>query len=284
MQDSDDVLTVKDLDLTFVTRRATTIGLDRVSLTVGSREILGVVGETGSGKSLTLLSIMGMPPHPARITGGSIRFRSQELVGLDDATYRSLRGRDISIVVQNAKAALNPLARISDQIMAVYREKIDRGDDILRGRMLEILANVGFRDVDRVLAAYPHQISGGMAQRILIAIALGPSPRLVLFDEPTSGLDTTVGVKVMTTIRRTIGEANASAIIVTHDLGVIARFCDRVVVMAAGRVVDAAPVDEFFGAGANPHRRNLIEAHAWAAALADGVNGGAAAQGGRQDD
>jgi len=273
MSSGDDVLTIRDLDLKFITRGATTVALDHISLSVGKREILGLVGATGSGKSLTLLSIMGMPPHSARITGGSIRYGDRELIGLDDATYRRLRGGEISIVVQNAKAALNPLAQLGNQIMAVYREKIDLDAAALRHRMRDVLSNVGFRDADRVLSAYPHQISGGMAQRILIAIALGPAPRLVLFDEPTSGLDTTVGFKVMTTIRQSIGEVNASAIVVTHDLGVVARFCDRVVVMAAGRVVDAAPVREFFSASANPHRRSLIDAHAWAAALAEGPTG-----------
>lgn len=269
MGDSANVLAIDDLVVTFTTRQ-TTIGLDKVSFGVGKEEILGIVGETGSGKSLTLLAIMGLLPQSARIYAGSIRYGARELTSLDGASYRDLRGREISIVVQNAKAALNPLARIGDQIMEVYRRKIALDVGALQLRMRDVLSKVGFRDIDRVLSAYPHQISGGMAQRILIAIALGPSPKLVLFDEPTSGLDTTVGVKVMETIQRTVREAKASAIVVTHDLGIVARFCDRVVVMASGRIVDAAPVEEFFNTGDNPHRRTLVEAHSWATLAARG--------------
>ena len=269
MRDSADVLAIDDLVVTF-TARQTAIGLDKVSFGVGKEEILGIVGETGSGKSLTLLAIMGLLPQSARISAGSIRYGARELTSLGSASYRDLRGREISIVVQNAKAALNPLARIGDQIMEVYRRKIALDGGALQLRMRDVLSKVGFRDIDRVLSAYPHQISGGMAQRILIAIALGPSPKLVLFDEPTSGLDTTVGVKVMDPIQRTVREAKASAIVVTHDLGIVARFCDRVVVMASGRIVDTAPVEEFFNTGDNPHRRKLVEAHSWATLAARG--------------
>lgn len=263
------VLAIKELTLEFPAGRSSLRVLDGVSLSVRPREILGLIGQTGSGKSLTLLSVMGLVPPPGRLTGGSIRYDGRELTTLDPDAYRRLRGRDIGIVVQNAKSALNPMARVGAQMRNVYEAKTERRGKALDQHARAMLAKVGFRDVDRVIAAYPHELSGGMAQRVLIAIALGSSPRLVMVDEPTSGLDPTVAVRVMETFRSAIRDAGAAAMVVTHDLGVVARFCDRAVVMSGGRVVDDAPVSQFFDQPAGPHRANLIAAHAWSGTAAD---------------
>jgi ABC-type glutathione transport system ATPase component len=260
----DTVLEVEDLVIEFPLGSSTVRVLDRISLSVHREEILGVVGETGSGKSLTLLSIMGLLPPPGRLTQGSIRYVGRELTHLDDSAYRNLRGREISIVVQNAKSALNPLERIGKQIRNVYAANTQLRRDELDSHAREVLGRVGFRDVDRVFNAYPHQLSGGMAQRVLIAIAIGSSPNLVLVDEPTSGLDATVGMQVMQTLKHTIREAAAAGVVVTHDLGIVARFCDRVVVMKGGRIVDESSTATFFDEPMSPSRASLIDAHAWA--------------------
>lgn len=268
------VLAVKDLVVELPSRAGTLRILDRVSLIVAPGEIVGIVGETGSGKSMTLLSIMGLLPPPGRIAGGSIRYLGRELVGLDPEAYRVLRGREIAMVVQNARMALNPLERVGRQMRAVYAANAAPGHDEIDDRARRILSRVGFRDVGRVLDSYPHQLSGGMAQRVLIAIALGTSPKLILLDEPTSGLDPTIAARVMTVASATLREAAAAGIVVTHDLGVVTRYCDRAIVMSAGRIVDGAPVATFFTPPFSRERAALIEATAWAERGADeGVAG-----------
>jgi ABC-type dipeptide/oligopeptide/nickel transport system ATPase component len=266
---ADPVLAIEDLTLEFPAGSSTVRALDGVSLVVQPREILGLIGQTGSGKSLTLLSVMGLVPPPGRLTGGSIRYDGRQLTTLDPEAYRRLRGREIGIVVQNAKSALNPLARVGTQMRNVYASHTERRGRALDQHARAMLTKVGFRDVDRVFAAYPHELSGGMAQRVLIAIALGSSPRLVMVDEPTSGLDPTVAVRVMETFRSAVRDAGAAAVVVTHDLGVVARFCDRAVIMSGGRVVDEAPVSHFFDRPAGRHRASLIAAHAWSGSAAE---------------
>jgi ABC-type dipeptide/oligopeptide/nickel transport system ATPase component len=263
---SDQVLVVEDLVVEFPAGPVDVRVLDHVSFCLGRSEILGIVGETGSGKSMTLLSVMGMVPAPGHVARGRIRYGDRELVGLDHEAYRELRGREIGMVVQNPQSALNPLERVRTQIHNIYKANTE-----LRGKHLEdharsVLAKVGFRDVDRVLDAYPHQLSGGMAQRVLIAIALGPSPRVILVDEPTSGLDTTVGVRVMDTLQRSIRDTGAAGIVVTHDLGVVARYCDRAIVLNEGRVVDEASISTFFEEPKSEYRARLIDAYIWSGA------------------
>ena len=260
----DSVLVVDGLVVEFPGRARTSRILDRIGLQVARGEIVGIVGETGSGKSMMLLSLMGLVPSPGRIAGGSIRYLGRELVGLDSETYRLLRGREIAMVVQNARMALNPLERVGRQMRAVYAAHARLGRDEARDRARRLLSRVGFRDVDRVLDAYPHQLSGGMAQRVLMAVALGTSPKLILLDEPTSGLDPTIAARVMTVASASLRELGASGIVVTHDLGVVTRYCDRAVVMSAGRIVDEAPVGAFFTPPFSPERGALIEAMAWA--------------------
>jgi peptide/nickel transport system ATP-binding protein len=262
----DHVLEVEDLVVEFPAEPVSVRVLDHISFCLHRREILGIVGETGSGKSMTLLSVMGMVPAPGRVARGTIRYGNRDLVGLDHQAYGELRGREIGMVVQNAHAALNPLERVRTQIRNIYKANTE-----LRGRHLDdharsVLATVGFRDVDRVLEAYPHQLSGGMAQRVLIAIALGPSPRVILVDEPTSGLDTTVGVRVMDTLQRSMRDSGAAGIVVTHDLGVVARYCDRAIVMNEGRVVDGASISAFFEEPKSEYRAKIIDAYIWSGA------------------
>jgi ABC-type dipeptide/oligopeptide/nickel transport system ATPase component len=265
MSDSGDcVLAIDDLVVTFPTLRGTVPILNRVSLKVAPGELVGIVGATGSGKSMTLLAIMGLLPAPGKIVGGSIRYGGRELIGLPAQAYRAMRGREIGMVVQNARMALNPLERVGKQIRTIYAAHSSHAQADLDARARDMLGRVGFRDVDRVLDAYPHQLSGGMAQRVLMAIALGSTPRIVLLDEPTSGLDPTIGARVMTVATAALREAGAAGIVVTHDLGVVTRYCDRAIVMSGGRVVDAAPVATFFVPPYHSERAKLIAAAEWA--------------------
>jgi ABC-type dipeptide/oligopeptide/nickel transport system ATPase component len=260
---SDHALVVEDLVVSFPGRDADKEVLHGVSLCLQPEEILGVVGETGSGKSLTMWSIMGLVPPPGAIRGGSIRYRGEELVGRDASRYRDIRGKEIVMIVQNARGALNPLERVGKQISAVYKANTSLSRVEIEEQADKVLRSVGFRNPARILHAYPHQLSGGMAQRVLIAIALGPEPQIVIADEPTSGLDTTVGVRVMQTLRSRIQAANAAGIVVTHDLGVVANYCDRVILMRDGHVVDQDRVGDFFERGGTEYRRELITAHLW---------------------
>jgi ABC-type dipeptide/oligopeptide/nickel transport system ATPase component len=237
--------------------------VENVSLCLHQSEVLGVVGETGSGKSMTMLSVMGLVPGRGEISSGSIQFGDRELVGLNANDYRRLRGRELAMVVQNASSALNPLERVGRQIRNVYEANTSmRGKDVTE-LMYSVLQSVGFREPAAIAKSYPHQLSGGMAQRVLIAVALGPDPRLVIADEPTSGLDTTVGVRVLETLRRRLEDSGASGIIVTHDLGVVANYCDRVLVMRNGRVIEESGVPAFFSGPKTDYGVQLLESHQW---------------------
>jgi peptide/nickel transport system ATP-binding protein len=259
----DHVLVVDGLTTAFPTGRSYSEVLNQVSFCLHEREILGVVGETGSGKSITMLSVMGLVPPPGAIVGGRIRFGDLDLVGLDVERYRQLRGKEISMIVQNPSSALNPLERIGTQIRNVYLANTRlRGPD-LDNDMKRGLESVGLRQADWVLRAYPHQLSGGMAQRVLIAIALAARPRIIIADEPTSGLDTTIAVKVMERLQARIRDTEAASLIVTHDLGVVAHYCDRAIVMRTGQVVDEAPIGRFFDEDGTRYRAELIAAHRW---------------------
>ncbi len=209
-----------------------------VDLEVAGGEVVGVVGESGSGKTTLGLSVLGLLPPGSR-TSGSIRFEDRELVGASERSMRRLRGRTISTVVQNPATALNPAFPIGSQLATLLRRQdgLSRGD--AHRRAVEMLGLVGFPDPERRMRAYPHELSGGMNQRVVIAMALALSPRLVVADEPTSALDVTVQAAILTLLRRLIDDAGSSMVLITHDLGVVAQMCSRVVVMNGGRVVES---------------------------------------------
>jgi oligopeptide/dipeptide ABC transporter ATP-binding protein len=252
------LLRIRDLRVSFATRAGAIRAVDGVSLDVARGECLGVVGESGSGKSATFLAVMGLLPGQGRIECGSIQFDGGELVGLDAASYRALRGRDIAITLQDALSALNPALTIGTQIKEVLRAHAAVSRRAASERAIEMLRRVGISTPERRLLDYPHQFSGGMRQRIMIAIALCCRPQLLIADEPTTALDATIQAQVLELIATMRQELAMSVVLITHDLGVVAEYCDRVAVMYAGQIVETGPTTQVIGAPAHPYTRGLL--------------------------
>lgn len=240
------------------TRRV--LAMRDVSFTLEPGMRLGIVGESGSGKSTTALAILGILAPGAVIRHGSIRYGVRELVGLRDADYARLRGKEIAIVFQSASAALNPLIRVGDQIADVVRRHEGVSKSVAHRRAVEMLAALGLADPERNARAYPHQYSGGMAQRALIAMALACRPLVLIADEPTTGLDPIVQAQVLDQIVEQVTAQGASLILISHDLAVIARACTHIAVMYAGEVVEDGPAETLLTAPAHPYTRALMAA------------------------
>jgi oligopeptide/dipeptide ABC transporter ATP-binding protein len=262
---SEPLLTVTDLRVTFDTRAGLVRAVDGVSLEVRPGECLGVVGESGSGKSVTFAGVMGLIRPPGRIAGGAIRFDGRELVGLDQAGYRRLRGREIAMTLQDALTALNPALTVGTQIVEVllaHAEDLPSGGRAriaaARERAVDMLRQVGIPAAENRLGDYPHQFSGGMRQRVMIAVALSCRPRLLIADEPTTALDVTIQAQVLGVIGEMRARLGMSVVLITHDLGVVAEYCDRVAVLYAGQIVESGPTAQVIGAPAHPYTAALL--------------------------
>jgi peptide/nickel transport system permease protein len=235
--------------------------LDQIKLSLASGQRLGVVGAAGAGKSLLLRTILGLPPIGTAIAGGRVWFDGQNIATLDPAELRRLRGTVLAAILPNAKAHLNPLVRIGDFMIAQIRAHDSCSRSEARRRSTEMLVNVGLADPERRLEAYPHQLSGGMAQRVCIAIALLHQPRLVISDEPTAGLDVTVQRQVLDMMSKLSREQNVSQVIATRDLGIVAHYCDMIAVLEGGRIVESGAVASVLSSPASPFTRRLIAAN-----------------------
>ena len=257
---SEAVLSVDSLSTEFETEAGVVRVVDGVSFDLAAGETLGLVGESGCGKSVTALSIMGLLPKPAgRVVAGRILLKGQDLLRLSQDSMREIRGRRISMIFQEPMTALNPVQRVGRQLTEMLRLHGDVGDRrALRRRAVELLAEVGIPAPERRLDDYPHQLSGGMRQRVLIAIALACRPDVLIADEPTTALDVTIQAQILELIERLQRQRGMSVIFITHDLGVIAEIADRVVVMYAGRVVEKAPVGPLFAQPLHPYTRGLL--------------------------
>ena len=255
---SEEVIRVAGLHTHFFTKAGVVKSVDDVSFQVDRGEILGIVGESGSGKSVTGFSIMGLVDPPGRVVSGSIDFGGRDLVGLPEADMRALRGRRIAMIFQDPMMTLNPVLRIDTQMVEAITAHESVGDDAARQRARDALGMVGIPSPDERLKAYPHQFSGGMRQRVAIAIALLHHPDLIIADEPTTALDVTIQAQILYEIQRLVREQNTAMIWITHDLSVIAGLADRVCVMYAGRVVESGSVADVIDRPVHPYTHGLI--------------------------
>jgi len=253
------LLEVRDLTVEFVTGDGVLRAVDGVSFAVRSGEIVGLVGESGAGKSLTSEAILRLVPcPPGRITG-EVRFRGENLLALDEAALARIRGKEIAMVFQNPGGSLNPVFRVGDQVLEAMTLHLAEPRRTLRQRVVEILTRVGIASAAARARDYPHQFSGGMAQRAMIGMAMSCVPSLLIADEPTTALDVTIQAQVLALLRRLARELGVAVLLVSHDLGIISQMCHRVVVMYAGRVVEEAPVATIFREAAHPYTRALID-------------------------
>lgn len=257
------LLDVSDLTVTFPSYGGeTAVALQSINLSLARGEVVGLVGESGSGKSMLARSIMHLIPSPGRISAGRIVFEDRNLPDLDDAELRNLRGRDIAMIISNPKAELNPLQTVGVQIGNVLRAHTDLDRHAVKARVLEILTQVSIPDPERRMNAWPHELSGGMAQRVVMAIALACSPKLIISDDATSGLDVTVQAQVLELMRVLVVDRGTSLLFITRDIGITAHFCDRVAVIYAGQIVEQAPREEFFENPQHPYSILLLAAFA----------------------
>ncbi len=252
------LLEVKRLCVEFQTRQGRVRALEDVSFSLAPGEILGLVGESGAGKSLTGAAIVGLLEPPARLCGGSIVFDGQRIDQLPDASLRRLRGRHIGSIFQDPLTALNPLYTVGAQLVETIRTHLPMNEADASARAIQLLEETGIQGAAARLGQYPHQFSGGMRQRVVIALALAAEPRLLIADEPTTALDVSVQAQVISLLRRLGRQRSLAVLLVTHDMGVIAEACDRVAVMYAGRIVEIGPVRDVIHAPAHPYTAGLM--------------------------
>jgi peptide/nickel transport system ATP-binding protein len=251
-------LAVKGLSVEFPTRKGILTALSDVSLTVERGEILGVVGESGAGKSMTGMAVLGLLEPPGRIAAGEIRIGGQRTDNLSDAEMETVRGRMVGAIFQDPLTSLNPLFSVGQQLTETIRLHSDRNRAEVRAHAIGLLKQVGIPGADERIDHYPHQFSGGMRQRVVIALALAGNPQLIIADEPTTALDVSIQAQITTLLRTLCREHGAGVMLVTHDMGVIAETADRVAVMYAGRVIEVGLVEEVLNKPKHPYTRGLM--------------------------
>ncbi|MFS0838427.1 ABC transporter ATP-binding protein [Paenibacillus sp. 1P03SA] len=252
------VLEVRRLQTVFKTGREEVTAVDEVSFQLLPGETVGIVGESGSGKSVTALSVMRLLGRSGRIEKGDILFEGSNLAQSSDPELRRLRGRDMSMIFQEPMSSLNPVFTIGDQLLEVIRRHMDFSRKEARAYAIEMLGKVGLPRAEVLMKSYPHALSGGMRQRVMIAMALACSPKLLIADEPTTALDVTIQAQILELMKRLREESGAAIMLITHDLGVIAEMADRVVVMYAGQIVEEADVFTLFREPLHPYTRGLL--------------------------
>lgn len=255
------LLSVDDLHVQFRTRDGVVRAVNGVSFSLERGETVALLGESGSGKSVTAQAIMGLlDPTVASVTRGSIRFQDRELVGLSAKEYRQLRGSQVSMVFQDALSALNPVISVGSQVAEMFRVHAGASRGVARRQAIEVMERVGIQGAATRYDDYPHQFSGGMRQRVMIAMAIAMRPALVIADEPTTALDVTVQAQIMDLLEELQRETGMGMILITHDLGVVASVAQQIVVMYAGRVMERGAVTEIYSTPANPYTRDLLDA------------------------
>ena len=252
------LLEVRHLRVEFPTRRGTLLALDDISFDIAPGEVLGVVGESGAGKSLTGAAIIGLLEPPGRIAGGEVLLDGQRIDNLPYEKMRAIRGRKIGAIFQDPLTSLNPLYTIGRQLVETIQTHLKVSAEEARKRAIRLLQETGIPAAEARIDQYPHQFSGGMRQRVVIALALAAEPRLIVADEPTTALDVSIQAQIISLLKRLCKQHGASVMLVTHDMGVIAETCDRVAVMYAGRIAEIGPVQQVIHHPAHPYTRGLM--------------------------
>ena len=255
---TDSILDVRNLRVEFPTRRGTLVAVNDVSFSLGRGEVLGVVGESGAGKSITGNAIIGLIEPPGRIAGGEVRLTGQRIDNLDDEALRRIRGSRIGMVFQDPLTSLDPLYRIGEQLIETIETHTDKRGAAARKRAIELLADVGIPAPETRVDNYPHQFSGGMRQRVVVALALAADPELIIADEPTTALDVSVQAQVIALLKRLCRERGTAIMLITHDMGVIAETADRVAVMYSGRIVEIGKVHDVVKHPLHPYTVGLM--------------------------
>ena len=254
------ILSVSDLKTYFMTEDGVVKAVDGITFELKKGETLGIVGESGSGKSVTNLSVMRLIPEPpGRIEGGKIVFDGIDVLGLSIDAVRKIRGRRIAMIFQDPMTSLNPFLKISKQLMEVTRLHLGHSKKQAYDHAIKMLKMVGISDAEERIGSYPHEFSGGMRQRVMIAMALSCDPELLIADEPTTALDVTIQAQILELIKDLKARMGTSVILITHDLGVVAGMTDKIIVMYAGKVFEQAPTRELFAAPANPYTKGLLK-------------------------
>jgi oligopeptide/dipeptide ABC transporter ATP-binding protein len=251
---------LRGLEVGFPTVTGVAVVVRGLSLDVGRGEVVGLVGESGSGKSVTCRAVLGLVPPPGAILAGEILLDGRDIAGAPERELRRIRGTEVAMVFQDPMSSLNPVFSVGRQIVEVLTKHLDMSRGAARGRAVDLLDRVGIPSPERRMKAYPHELSGGMRQRVMLALALAGEPRLLLADEPTTALDVTIQDQILVLLRDIRDETGMSIILVSHDLGVIAQTCDRVAVMYAGHLVEVARARELFARPRHPYTRALLEA------------------------
>ena len=256
---SEKLLEIKDEKLSFFTPAGEVKALNGVSFSMDEGEVLGIVGESGSGKSVTAYSIMGLTAYPGKLIGGTIRFNGHEIEKMTDKDFRKIRGNEVSIIFQDPMTSLNPVYTIGNQITEVIRLHTDKDKKQAYERAKELLELVGINEPTKRLKQYPHELSGGMRQRVMIAIALACEPKLLIADEPTTALDVTIQAQILDLMQDLRKKLGMSIIMITHDLGVVASMCEKIAVMYAGHIVEYGTANEIFYEPKHEYTKGLIK-------------------------
>ncbi|EOO31761.1 oligopeptide/dipeptide ABC transporter, ATP-binding protein domain [Bacillus cereus VD133] len=253
------VVELKDLQTHFQTDEGTVKAVNHVSFAVREGETVCVVGESGCGKSVTALSIMGLIAESGSVVGGDILYEGKSLLGMKEKELRSLRGNDIAMIFQEPMTSLNPVFTVGEQIVETLREHELLSKNEAYKKAIELIRKVGIARADEIVHSYPHELSGGMLQRIMIAVALSCNPKLLIADEPTTALDVTIQAQILDLLRQVKEEFKTSILLITHDLGVVAEMADYVVVMYGGKIIEEAPVLEIFQNPKHPYTKGLLK-------------------------
>ena len=249
---------IKNERLSFFTPVGEVKALNDVSIHLREGEVLGIVGESGSGKSVTAYSLMGLTAHPGKLVGGSLMFNGHQIDQMSDKEMRKIRGNEISIIFQDPMTSLNPVYTVGNQIMEAIRYHTDKSKAQAKERARELLELVGINEPDKRLKQYPHELSGGMRQRIMIAMALACEPKLLIADEPTTALDVTIQAQILELMMELKDKLGMAIIMITHDLGVVASMCERIAVMYAGRIIEYGATDDIFYHPKHEYTKGLI--------------------------